>query len=166
MVEVLQVAAVLLAALALAPALAHALELPGKRRLTRDAYLVTQTIYYPGFTVAGIGEPVAAVATFGLLLVTPTQSPAFWLVLVALLSLVAMQAVYWIVTHPVNKAWMARQRLGKAGPTFFATGATASPADALDWQVLRDRWEYSHVARAVLAAIGLVALVVAINVAP
>jgi hypothetical protein len=30
------------------PALAHALELPGKMRLTKDAYFAMQHIYYPG----------------------------------------------------------------------------------------------------------------------
>jgi hypothetical protein len=162
MVEALQIAAVLLAAWAWAPALAHALELPGKRRLTKDAYLATQGIYYPGFTLAGIGEPIAAIAALGLLIATPREQPAFWLTLIALVSLIAMQVVYWIVTHPVNKVWAARESLGKAGSTFFGAVAARAPASA-DWQRLRDRWEYSHVARAVLAAISLIALVIAIN---
>ncbi len=38
--------------------LAHALEWPGKMRLTREQYLAVQPIYYPGFTYAGICEPV------------------------------------------------------------------------------------------------------------
>lgn len=32
----------------MAPALAHAMEYPGKMRLSRDAYLTVQPIYYPG----------------------------------------------------------------------------------------------------------------------
>jgi uncharacterized membrane protein len=153
---------VLLAAWAWAPALAHALELPGKRRLTKDAYLATQGIYYPGFTVAGIGEPIAAVAALGLLIATPREQPEYWLTLIALVGLIGMQAVYWIVTHPINKVWAARESLGKAGSTFFAAGAARTP-DSAGWQRLRDRWEYSHVARAILAAISLIGLVIALN---
>jgi hypothetical protein len=160
MVEVLQIAAVLLAAWAWAPALAHVLELPGKRRLPKDAYLATQSIYYPGFTLAGIGEPIAALATLGLLIATPRDQAAYGLTLIALVGLIGMQAVYWTVTHPVNKVWAARASLGKSGSTFFAAGAAATRGET-DWQRLRDRWEYSHVARAVLAAISLVALVIA-----
>lgn len=33
----------------------------------------------------------------------------------------------------------------------------------MEWESLRDQWEYSHVARAALAALALVALVVAIK---
>jgi hypothetical protein len=31
--------------------LAHALEFPGKSRLNREAYMMLQPIYFPGFTV-------------------------------------------------------------------------------------------------------------------
>ena len=61
MTDVLQVLSLVLIVLAMVPALAHALELPGKLRLTKDAYLAVQPIYYPGFTVAGISEPIAII---------------------------------------------------------------------------------------------------------
>jgi hypothetical protein len=35
---------------AVAMALAHALELPGKFRLSKEEYLRIESIYYPGFT--------------------------------------------------------------------------------------------------------------------
>jgi hypothetical protein len=38
----------------------------------------------------------------------------------------------------------------------------ASGEGAEDWKELRDRWEYSHVVRAVLAVIALIALLVAV----
>ena len=57
MSQVLQVQTVILVSVAMAPALAHALELPGKLRLDREVYLQVQLIYYPGFTIAGgVGE--------------------------------------------------------------------------------------------------------------
>ena len=175
MFDVLQVLCVLLAAVAMATALAHALELPGKMRLTRDEYLAVQPIYYPGFTIAsGFGEGPAPVATAILLFLTPPGSAAFWLTFVALLGLVSMQAVYWIVTHPVNRYWLrdrlhqeAETRRGFAAHFFLSDPAKGSrlaledlPAD---WTALRDRWEYSHAARAALASVSLIELVIAVT---
>jgi hypothetical protein len=53
MLPALQVVTTVIVALAMVPAVAHALELPGKKRLSRDAYLTAQPIYYPGFTFVG-----------------------------------------------------------------------------------------------------------------
>ena len=175
MFDVLQVLSVLLAAVAMATALAHALELPGKLRLTRDEYLAVQPIYYPGFTIAsGFGEVPAPVATAILLFLTPFGSAAFWLTLVALLGLLGMQAVSWVVTHPVNRYWL-RDRLRQEADTrpgfasrFFLSDPAARSRLAVedlpaDWTALRDRWEYSHAARAALALVSLTALVIAVS---
>jgi hypothetical protein len=59
---VLQALSVTLVGLALVPALAHVLELPGKLRLPQQIYAQVQTIYYPGFTIAGFA-PAAILAT-------------------------------------------------------------------------------------------------------
>ena len=157
MLDVLQAASLILVVLAMVPAVAHALELPGKMRLAKDAYFAVQPIYYPGFTIAGISEPIAIVATAGLLVLTPRASTAFWLTLVALLGLIGMHAVYWLFTHPVNSFWLRGEKLSGAGAGFFSLG---SSSDAADWRRLRDRWEYSHVARAALGFVSLVALVI------
>lgn len=137
-------------ALAMAPALAHAFEFPGKRRLDQASYVAVQAIYYPGFTLLGIAEPVAVIVIAALLLLTPRHGGAFLLTLLALLCLLGMQVVYWLFTHPTNKYWLARAdtTLGKAGNRFFAAG---SATGATDWTKLRDRWEYSHIARAGLS---------------
>jgi hypothetical protein len=63
-----------------------------------------------------------------------------------------------VITHPVNKVWLKDEKLDRAGGSFFAAGSAAAEGD---WKVLRDRWEWSHVARAVLEMQSLVALVVA-----
>jgi hypothetical protein len=160
MLDLLQIVTVILVAVALAPALAHALELPGKMRLAKEAYFAAQTIYYPGFTIAGVSEPLAVFATFGLLMLTPRGSADFWLTFAALLGLIAMQAVYWLVTHPVNKVWLQRESLGGVGSGFFSF-ASPGGQESRDWKDLRDRWEYSHVARAGLAAVSFIALVIA-----
>jgi hypothetical protein len=56
---------------------AHVLELPGKMRLTRDQYLTVQPIYYPGFTYAGVAEPLSIVALAVLLWLSPRFTAAF-----------------------------------------------------------------------------------------
>jgi hypothetical protein len=165
MLLVLQVVTVFFAAVAMSLSLAHALELPGKMRLEKDTYLALQEIYYPGFTYGGLGEGLGMVATLLLLFLTPADSPAFWWILTAFIALLAMHAVYWLVTHPVNKFWLKDTRLQGLGGEFFALDpmkkGTAAEADAEGWMKLRDKWEYSHVLRAVLAAIALISLIVA-----
>src|SRR5262249_15830137 len=159
MFQTLQTLTILFAAIGMALSLAHALEFPGKRRLDRDAYLKVQAIYYPGFTVGGVFEPAAMIAAFALLLCTPLGTTAFWLTLIAFISLVLAHAIYWAVTHPVNKVWLKDEKLGRAGGRFFAAGARTVEGD---WMALRERWEWSHVARAVLAMLSLAALVIAV----
>jgi hypothetical protein len=58
MLGALEILTVLVVAVAMALALAHALELPGKLRLTKAQYLAVQPIYYPGFTIGGVAEPL------------------------------------------------------------------------------------------------------------
>lgn len=157
----LALASLILVVVAMTPSLAHALELPGKLRLAQDQYLAVQTIYYPGFTIAGIAEPLAIVSTVILLLRTPAGGLDFWLTAASLLGLVGMHAVYWLVTHPVNKFWVKGAQLGAAGAGFFSLGSAGSGSG--DWRKLRDRWEYSHVARAALAAASFLALGLAIS---
>ena len=47
----LQILTVVLVAIAMA--LAHALELPGKLQLNKETYIAVQPIYYPGFFLRG-----------------------------------------------------------------------------------------------------------------
>jgi hypothetical protein len=70
MLLTLRVATVFLVSVAMALCLAHALELPGKLRLDKQAYLTVQPIYYPGFTVGGLSEILGILATVALLFLT------------------------------------------------------------------------------------------------
>lgn len=165
----LQVLTVCLVALAAALPLAHALELPGKMRLGKHDYLATQPIYYPGFTMAaGIGEAGGMIATAVLLMLTPPASREFSWTLAALVLLVAMHAAYWIFTHPVNRFWLRDQQLEGFSGGFFRLGsgnrASADVGHEDDWQQFRNRWEHSHVLRAVLAETAFVCLVIAVAV--
>ena len=163
MVGVLQILTLLAVAVTMALALAHALELPGKMRLSKEAYYTVQPIYYPGFTFAGFAEPFGLLLTILLLVVTPLGTVNFWLTLAALAGLIAVQAVYWLFTHPVNKFWLQDEKLSRAGSSFFSFAANAEQSPPAAWTELRDRWEYSHVARAVLACASFSALAIAIS---
>ncbi len=168
MFSVFQVLTVILVAVAMALSLAHALELPGKMRLDKETYYAMQRIYYPGFTIGGgIGEAGGTISTIILLILTPLGSTDFWLTLVALLGLTGMQAVYWLFTHPVNKFWVEGENLDRFSSGFFSFGENRSRLEnesrPPDWTELRDRWEYSHVARAGFALLGLIALIIAIS---
>ena len=157
----------LLVSVAMATSLAHALEFPGKRRLPEETYRAVQTIYYPGFTIAGgIGEFGGMLATFVLAWLMPIGSVAFWLVLAAFLALLLGHGIYWVVVHPVNKVWIAGVETSAAAKRFFSTAASADPGQTASWTELRDRWEWGHAARSVLAILGLAALVAAVSFAP
>jgi hypothetical protein len=138
----LQILTVLTVSVAMSKGLAHALELPGKRLLPKETFLAVQPIYYPGFTVGGmVGEFGGMLTTFILLLVTPRSTTSFWLTLVALIALLAMHAAYWLLTHPVNNFWLREVKL-------------------------RDRWENSHLIRAMLGFVALALLVAAVAFRP
>src|SRR6202007_2849531 len=78
MFQTVEIVSILLVALAMAPALAHLLEFPGKS-LTKDAYLAVQPIYYPGFTIAGgIGEVGGLISVVALRLLTTPGTPGLW----------------------------------------------------------------------------------------
>src|SRR5262245_36483363 len=115
MFNVLQIVTVISVAVAFALSLAHALELPGKMRLDKRTYYAVHSIYYPGFTIGGISEPVGIILTVVVLLFMPLGGTDFWLTVTALLGLLMQQAVYWLVTHPVNQFWVQDQNLNRLG---------------------------------------------------
>jgi hypothetical protein len=152
--DAIEILAAALVGLTAAMGLAHMLELPGKLRLTEEQYRSVQEIYYPGFTIGGfVGEFGGILVTAALLAIIPFRSPGFWLTVGALMALLAMHRLYWLMTHPVNKFWLADQPIRGAGRAFFGIGPGPRPTG--DWRNLRDQWEMSHVIRAVLALLAL-----------
>ncbi len=166
MLQILQVLTVSLVAIAMALALAHALELPGKLRLAKEQYLAVQPIYYPGFTIGGAAEPLGLLMTLALLSWMPRGGVAFWLTAGAFACLLAMHAAYWLLTHPVNNFWLKDVKLKGAGAGFFSFDPLKRSSDhaRADWTRYRDRWEYSHVVRAAFGLISLILLVAAVAV--
>lgn len=158
MYVLLQIVSLMTVSIAMALPLAHVLEWPGKMRLSREQYMAMQRAYYPGFTYAGVVEPLNVLLCLALVASTPVATPAFWLRAATVILLGTMHAAYWLVTHPINRFWMAEAKLGGASAKLFASGQHApelSHAD-LDWRQLRRRWEASHALR---CAFGLAALV-------
>ena len=154
----LSVLALLLVAVTMGLSLAHALEFPGKLRLDEPTYRAVQAIYYPGFTIGGlVGEFGGMLVLAVLLFLVPAGAGRFWTA-AALGLLLAGHAVYWIVTHPVNSAWLKQTELTGASRLFF--GLFAAP-DA-DWRHMRNVWEWSHVARACLAMLALLSMTLAV----
>jgi hypothetical protein len=158
MLQVWQVITLMLVAVTMALALAHALEYPGKMRLAKDQYVATQAIYYPGFTLGGIAEPVGVLALAILAFLMRGEGAVFWLTLASFVAMASMQAVFWTLTQPVNRFWVKDIEMKRAGARFFGMAARRTNARELDWTKLRDQWERSHIIRAVLGLVTLALL--------
>ncbi|WP_246230073.1 DUF1772 domain-containing protein [Bradyrhizobium cytisi] len=130
MMQTLKILAVIVTSIPMALSLAHALELPGKYRLDRDSYLAMQSVYYPGFTVGGAAEPLSILIVLPVVLMQ-SHTVALWLAVPALVSLIAMHAIFWMVTQPVNRFWLTGAHLSELGASFFA----GAPAAERDWCV-------------------------------
>jgi hypothetical protein len=157
MVESLWVASLLCVAITMGLSLAHALELPGKLRLDEAEYRIVQSVYYPGFTIGGlIGELGGIIVLIAVLILLPKQTARFYWTVVSLVLLCAVHAVYWLMTHPVNNAWVSTVPMPKAASTFFA----AFGRSKRDWRQLRRQWECSHLVRACLGMASLTTLAI------
>jgi hypothetical protein len=133
----------LFCALALAPALAHLLELPSKIGLPRDEYFVVQQIYR-GWWMLGIVVLGALLSTLALTIVARKRPGELGPALTAFLCIVATQAIFWTFTFPANQQ---------------TANWTLLPDN---WQELRMRWEYSHAASAMLNLVALIAVIIAV----
>ena len=136
-----QLLALVFTAVALMPAAAHVLELPNKLPLPREAYLTVQQIYR-GWNRAGFVVIAALVATlwFAVVADESAEIPAT----LAFLAILMTQVIFWVYTYPVNRR---------------THNWTEAPED---WEVLRDRWEISHAASALLNFTAFVCVAVAI----
>jgi hypothetical protein len=158
MITILSVVALLLA-VTMGLSLAHALEFPGKVRLDEPTYRAVQAIYYPGFTIGGlVGEFGGMLALVALVILTPTNTERFWWTAAALGLLLAGHVTYWVVTHPVNGAWLKDTNLTGMSKMFF--GLFSAPDE--DWKHMRNVWEYSHVARAGFATLSFLSMTIAV----
>jgi hypothetical protein len=135
--------ALLFGALTLAPAMAHLLALPNKIALPQDAYFTVQGIYR-GWALLGIVVFGAIASSLALIVAVRREPMALLWAVVAFLGVAGAQALFWAYTYPANVA---------------TRNWTEAPAN---WAALRDQWEYSHAAGAVLNLIAVAALVLSV----
>jgi len=121
----------LFAALALAPAMAHLLELPHKINFSHDEYLVVQQIYR-GWNLLAVVVFGALLSTLALTITVRHQRKAFTFALIAFLCILGTQIVFWTYTFPTNQ---------------ITNNWTTLPDN---WTALRHQWEYSHATSAFL----------------
>jgi hypothetical protein len=139
--DVILFVALLSSALALGGALAHVLELPNKIP-SRDEYFTVQAIYRGWWQLAYL-IAIQFVAILAVIVVSRREPMVFIPALVAAVSLVGAQAVFWAYTYPTNVATI---------------NWTSIPEN---WETLRRQWEFSHAAGAALQALAMSALIVA-----
>jgi hypothetical protein len=130
----------LFTALAMAPAMAHLLELPNKIGLPRDEYLTVQQIYR-GWALLGIVVFGALLSTLILTVLLRQQRRPFALSFISFLCIVGTQVVFWTFTYPANQQTQNWTMLPE------------------NWPALRHQWEYSHAAGAGLNFAAFIALV-------
>jgi uncharacterized membrane protein len=134
----------ILAALTMGTAYAHALELPAK--MNYDATLwttINQSLYW-GF--GHIGGPIEGITVFLaapiLTFLVRKRQPAFqWTLAGTICFALAFLVVFLVFTEPMNRE-------------IFQWTPQSVPAN---WMQVRNQWEYSHVVRFVLQLIGLCA---------
>lgn len=131
--------ALIFVALALAPAMAHLLELPNKIGLGREDYLTVQQ-NYRGWALLGIIVFPAVLSTLALAFMVRRERKAFVFALISFLCIAGTQVIFWTYTYPANQA---------------TNNWTILPEN---WMTLRDQWEYSHATSAVLNLLAFVAL--------
>lgn len=131
-----------ISAVAMGGALAHALELPNKIGMPRDDYFVTQQAYRGWSQLAWI--LIAQLACLVWVANIYRHQPAvLWPAIIAIACLLGAQALFWVFTFPANRA---------------TRNWTWIPDN---WEVVRQRWEYSHAGGAAFQMVGMAALIVA-----
>ena len=134
--------ALVLTAIAFAPGATHVLELPNKLAMHQEEYLLVQRLYR-GWRFLGIVVVAALAANLWYAMIArgSSEAPA----VVAFVAVLATQIVFWVFTFPVK----LRLREGSRQPVE-------------DWEKLRDRWEISQAASALLNFVALACLAVAV----
>src|SRR4030081_362734 len=129
-------------------------------RLSKENYIFQTTTRV--FSIGGAAEPLSILAMFALLFMMRGAGSQSWFVLVALIALVCVHAIFWVVTQPTNRFWTKSVQLSELGAKFFSPEKEGQVKTKMDWKRLRDRWEYSHLARAVFSIMALITLTIAV----
>lgn len=141
---------IILAALTMAMAFCHTLELPAKMNYDASLWTTIQQSLYWGFGHIGgyIEAATVFVATPILTFLVRQRRPAFGWTLAGTVFLLLAFVVFLLFTEPMNRE-------------IFQWTPQSVPAD---WTRVRNQWEYSHATRFVLQLIGLGALLISVLV--
>ncbi len=135
--DMIRLLAILSVAICLVPAGAHFFEMYNKLKLAPADYMTVQTIY-TGWALFGIAVFAALALTLGHTIMMWRAPFARWLSLLAFLSILATQVIFWTYTYPMNaltQQW------------------TVMPPDL---QAARLQWEYSHAVNFGLTLLALI----------
>lgn len=133
----------LLSALSIVPGMAHVLEMHSKMELTQESYGTVQYIYH-GWAFLGILQGALLLCTLILLLRVSQEKSVFLFTLIAFLFQIFAFVVFFTFTYPVNVA---------------TNNWTVVP---VEWERLRQHWEYSHMVGAILQLLSYILLVTAV----
>ncbi len=142
-----QFLAVVLTALALVPSGAHFFELWNKIGLPKEQYFAVQGIYrgwaFFGFVLVG-----ALAANLANAVMLGRRKGPFWPATLGAVSIAASLAIFLVWTLPANQA---------------TRNWTVAPPD---WQALREQWEYSHAANAIVTFVAMCAVTLSVVPVP
>lgn len=142
--NILRFLALLFVGLALGGSLAHLYELSNKIHLSAENYLTVQQIYRGWNVLIGalwLGELLSLVS---LTIVSRGENKTFIWTLMALICFIGANIVFWMFTYPANRQ---------------TNNWTMLPGN---WLELRNQWEYSHAAGAVLQLLSFLSLTISV----
>lgn len=129
----LQMVALTLAALGLAPGAAHLMELPVKLAYPPPLYAEVTSTLYAWFGLVGGSIQVSGTVAVAALAFRARRSPAGRLLAASAAALLASLLLWALLVAPVNSVW--------------ASSVGSAPAEFVEvYENLRARWEYGHVA--------------------
>jgi hypothetical protein len=143
MKNVLKFTTILFELITLSALMAHLLAFPAKMKLTQEDYYTVQRIY-SGWAWLGIFEVGALLLTLIWSVSERKKKGTFLLLIIAFIFFAVSLTLFFIFTFPSNTV------------TVNWTFKTDN------WQMLRQRWEYSHAARTMLNLIGFSCLILSL----
>jgi hypothetical protein len=144
LVELTWFIAVLATGIAMAAALAHALELPNKIVMNAADYFAAQQSYR-GWDRLAFLLVLEAVGIIALTATHRHERPIVWRLVVSWVTLALAQVLFWFFTFPANTA---------------TDNWTLAPAN---WEALRSQWEYSHLGGAIFQVLTFSFLLLALQ---
>jgi hypothetical protein len=132
--KVIQFFALLVTALAIVPSAAHMAAMPNKIGMSEADYFIAQGIY-SGWSFLGVLWLLALLVNAALASLSRSQVWPMWAAMGAAVSLGSMFVIFFNWTLPANQA---------------TENWTSIPSN---WEVLRQQWEYSHAANALLCLV-------------